>query len=813
MTPRTRTSNKEANFKVYYSKKVPQQVYFPHKKKAVRRPDPTEQDGADKRQMKFLPEKMRQQKVDVEDDSEDGEKKEGSTAQSTVDDEFPNPSPTNPRKDKKRRSGDAQDDPSLDSGLTNTSSKRRRHMAAPKARKPSKTRENTEVSEGPSRTLRRQSTMTQLVEGRQPSSGIEELDFKPVKRRPRASWGGASTDKDGDKKQRTLTQMIPGMGRLSKEELDELSDLDADLEDDQKDERVSQILAEQGLLGFTDPLGTTPLPLSGNTEVGFIKIQEDEVHGPSNGIHEQPPVIVQSLDNLAGGDNEQDYQPTQFIEAPARRARQMPRRMATRQLPGESLDNGRSARSRFSLLSTPEKRRVFEIPSSQSPVEFVLSTQTSPHKSNRTVLRDHYNTAALVAETPSKRRQVTFQEHAVQPVPPAPLRKFKSTIQDSEDEEGSDIENAFNAQQKAYGTDRTVDGQAVGADTQAVLNQIDQACAGADESLASDSPQCPEEIEGLALRRGAYQLSPELGESWAPVIYDDDGPEYESYQSARLEAGSQSLRDVAVLSRETLPLLDHTNEVQQKDATNDTSLSADIIPSTPPMIQLQQPDEELPSTPMVIRDESSDDEEPELGPSPPRTAQRIVPQPSSIMFQQTADLDGEPVQVPRSPSADRETQQSHSSKAEQQLQSEWLSYSQYVHARAPNSSSMHAAADAFSYNATPRLPSSGALAASTRMQYSQATTVDEVTPKKNRTQRTVSASTTPHRISKSQPFVSPDKPPSLFIPSSFPSPSRAAMEGWSSPVMGRTQNLYGSSQVLGSLEEFSIPPPPPVEDY
>ena len=171
------------------------------------------------------------------------------------------------------------------------------------------------------------------------------------------------------------------------------------------------------------------------------------------------------------------------------------------------------------------------------------------------------------------------------------------------------------------------------------------------------------------------------------------------------------------------------------------------------------------------------------------------------------------MQVPRSPSTDRETQQSHSSKAEQQLQHEWLSYSQYVHSRAPGSSSMRAVPDAYSYNATPHIPNKGALVSSSaRMQHSQATTVDELTPKKNRTQRVVSANTTPHRNSKSQPFISPEKPPSLFIPSSFPSPSKTAMEGWSSPVAPRMQNVYGSSQVMDSLEDFSIPLPPPIED-
>lgn len=53
------------------------------------------------------------------------------------------------------------------------------------------------------------------------------------------------------------------------------------------------------------------------------------------------------------------------------------------------------------------------------------------------------------------------------------------------------------------------------------------------------------------------------------------------------------------------------------------------------------------------------------------------------------------------------------------------------------------------------------------------------------------------------------KPPPLFIPSSFPSPARVTMEGWSSPLLGRTggESQWGQ----GSLEDFSIPAPPPGE--
>ena len=799
MTPRTRTSNKDANYKVYYSKKVPQQVHFPHKRKTVRRPASTEQDDVDKRQMKFLPEKMRQPKADFADYYEEDVQGESSTAQEAPEEKVPEATPVNKKKGRKRESNDLQEESETDGEPIVTSSKRRRRTRPPKNE--------------PSRTLRRQSTMTQLADGRRPSLDADEPDFKSAKRRSRVSWGG-NTEKERDKKQRTLTQMIPGMGRLSKEELEELSDLDAELEEDGSgNDAVSQSLLDQGLLEVDASPRKAVAASRSEMEADSATVQTEEGHNLPLDIYQQSFVAIQSVEALSQGDDEEDYQPTQFIEAPARRTRETPRRMAKRQPTDKLNTSGKSSKSRFSLLATPEKRRVFEIPSSQSPAESILSTQTSPQKSDRPVLQERNSNVTVVAETPSKRRQVTFQEPAPQPAPPLRLKKFESTIQDSEDEDGSNIEDDAIEQEDAEASEEAANRQSVGADTQAVLNQIHQACAHADGHRLLDSQESSEEAEELLVRQGPYEPSPELGESWAPVMYDDDGPEYGSYRSSRTGVKSQSFRETDN-SKESLPVLSQTIEASQLDLTTQAPAPVGEIPSTPPTIQ-PEPDNNLPSTPMVIRDESSDEEveEPAAEPTQPLTVPRIVPQPPSTLVHQSTDLDGEPVQVPRSPSTDGETQQSHSSRAEQQLQNEWLSYSQYGHARPLNTSSMHAAADAFSYNATPRLPKRETLAASSaRIEHSQATTVDEVTPRKKRTQQITSAGTTPHRTSKLQPFVSPEKPPSLFIPSSFPSPSRAAMEGWSSPVMARTQNVYGSSQVLGSLEDFSIPLPPPIED-
>ena len=736
--------------------------------------------------MKFLPERMKQASLNDDQGSGEEETDEEPTVQTTT---TKTETPVNKRLDKKRKSDGIREESGSEDEPAAASSKRRRRTAP--------------LKEASGRTLRRQSTMTQLADGRRPSFGDDEPDFKPANRRSRVSWGGSGVERD--KKQRTLTQMIPGMGRLSKEELDELRDMDADLEDDGVDnDNVSQALMEQGLL-------EVDMFAKSYDKSHSVKSQEEEEASLLAAPQPQISAIVPSVEATSGNDDE-DYQPTQFIEAPILRIRQTPRRKAAQQQPIQTHGSQKSAHSRFGLLSTPEKRRVLEIPSSQSPAESVLSTQISPQRSTSSVLRERTNNMTTVMETPSKRRQVTFKEPSLQAVPPPRLRKFESTIQDSENEE-SDLEQDMEDQDGMDRIHQAVHGQNIGTETQLVLDQIDRACADKDEG---QSTRC--EFPGKAMeptvRQRPYQPSPELGESWAPVLYDDDGPEIASYRSSRSGAKSQSVRNVGA-SSQMLPVLGNNNAVSQLDLAEDTQARAvvDDIPSTPPAMQLRS-DEGLPSTPMVLRDDTSeDDEEPELMPTPKPTVQRTVVNPPSTLVHQPTDLDGEPVQVPRSPSTGRETQQSHSSKAEQQLQHEWLSYSQYVHSRAPGSSSMRAVPDAYSYSATPHIPNKGALVSSSaRMQHSQATTVDELTPKKNRTQRVVSAHTTPHRNSKSQPLVSPEKPPSLFIPRSFPSPSKTAMEGWSSPVAPRTQNVYGSSQFLGSLEDFSIPLPPPIED-
>lgn len=766
----------------------------------MRRPEPAEHDVGERRQMTFLPERMRQQRHHGDEVFGEDSSDEDLSEHSTPVEEYTQSTPVDRRTGRKRQDLDVEDASESDKEPATSSYKRRK-------------RSNVPTGE-PSRALRRQSTMTQFADGPRPSLAVDEPDFKPTKRRSKTSWGGTDSIEGGrDLKQRTLTQMIPGIGRLSKEELEELSDLDADLEEDEKSQdAVSQSLIEQGLLEGDAPARMiASVRGSGELEGDTMRVQtasENQSRLPA-ALKFQSSIVVQSVEATTDDHDEEDYHPTQFIEAPTVRTRQTPRRASARKNSYNVAEPKRTAKSRFSLLSTPEKRRVFEIPSSQSPTESVLSTQISPDKVRRSALGARTSNAIIVTETPSKRRHVTFKEPSVQPVPPPRLRKFESTIQDSEDEEESDLESNAAEQAPADSGDQVMYGHPIGAETQAVLDQIDLACTNDEEDILPDSQRPSGSAEQHIVRDGPYQPSPELGESWAPVIYDDDGPEFESYRSSRSGGKSQLVRD-ADIPKDSLPIFNQTTLVSQLDLTTQAPLLSENISSTPPALQPQS-DVDLPSTPMVIRDDSADEEEAEHESSPPCTAQHKLPQQQSTLFHQSTDLDGEPVQVPRSPSLERETQQSHSSKAEQQLRNEWLSYSQYVHARAPQSSSMHGAADAFSFHNTLQQPRTDAVSSSARMQHSQATTVDEVTPKKNRTQQAISMNTTPHRFSKSQPFLSPEKPPSLFIPSSFPSPSRAALESWSSPVAVRTQNMYGSSQAMDSLEDFSIPLPPPTE--
>jgi hypothetical protein len=854
MTPRTRNSNKDANYKVYYSKKIPQQAYFPHRRKTVRRPLGAASDGSEKRQMKFLPEKMRVKRTETvgdSDDDEDEDIEDGGVCikpepEAEEIEERESRSTAAKSRSKKRRSDAAEVHDEDEDDVARPTPKRRRQAAAPSSSRRSKTKveaaDEDDAVFGPSgakpdrsRTLRRQSTMTQMVEGRRPLSDTEEPEFKPARRTPRLSWGG-QVKKAKDMKQRTLTQMVPGMKPvelLSDDDMQGLSDAEEDVRESQAyGEAIAARLAQGGLMETESndtKEATNRVRAPGETRLQSNDSKDGGAESAEQ-LPSEPSLIIRSVEDSEDETDEESYQPTQFIDAPVTRTRRSPRQAsaAKQQVPqAAEASTGKAGRkSKFSLLSTPEKRRVRVIPSSQSPADSPLSTQVSPSKASRLPLKERSSNTQGI-ETPSKRKQVTFQEPAKEPIPPPSLRKFKSTIQDSEDEdddlletEENDGESHVGQSTQAFinGMDTSSHGIAVGAETQAILDQIDQACADDDDDGGDDDEEEVQPIQDLSeelgvsmFRRGAHEPSPELGEQFQHKNNEEESAAHSPYQAAHIGIKQEQPYDDSISehitkelsSEERTPL---PRESEPASASIELPLVPEQVPSSPPIIQ-QPVEDTCPSTPMVITD-SEDEEEDEPNPTPPRQDTRPVHhQQSSTALQHSADLDGELVQVPQSPPTQHQTQQSHSSKAEQQLHSEWFSYSQYVNDRPTQSSSMKVAHDKFSYHATPKPPRP---MTQTQGHFtSQATTVDEVTPRKNRTQRTISANTTPRKRASSQPFSSPSKPPPLFIPSSFPSPAKARMEEWSSPVLGNMQVTYG---VGGSLEDFSIPLPPPVED-
>ena len=755
--------------------------------------------------MVFLPEKMRikSAKAVKDSESEDEGMEEGGGVAIDLEEDEEEAEQSSTRvaegRGKKRKIATVKEEEEEAEETIRPMPKRRRKIAAPKRKHRSRQIEAASEDEqgaspneteggSRSRASRRQSTMTQLVEGRRPLSDTEEPEFKPVKRSPRLSWSGRGK-KGSDKQQRTLTQMIPGMRPaeiMSDEDIEEvLSDIEADEKGSQAyGDAVTQRLAQQGL-------------------------------HQAEGDGSDDAVVVQSVEDFADVDDEDSYQPTQYIDAPITRTSRAPRLTNTGNRAGQPAyasptTTRKAPKPRFSLLSTPEKRCIREIPSSQSPADSPLSTQVSPLKANRLPLKECSGNAIQGPDTPSRRKKVTFKEPLRERNPPPILRRFESTIQDSEDEYEEIVEE-----------DTPSSGQRIGADTQAMLKQIDQVCDDAEEDGAWPHRDSSEELGEQTATRGRNEASQVVGEQQeqSGVMRQENILHKQSpYRAAHVIVKEESLQDIEMLDLTTPEpqLLPEEQSTAEHEPTSDgveLPAPAEELHSTPPLIE-SYPQETFPSTPMVIRDDSSDEED-EPHSTPPSRGRQSLPQPTSpsSIIPPSADLNDGPIQVPRSPSAQRVTQQSHSSKAEQQLQTEWLSYSQYHITQPPQSSSMNVGPDAFSYKATPLPPrSAAALATQPSGQYlSQATTVDEVTPKKKSRHGSISANVTPHRIASSQPVISPSKPPPLFIPSSFPSPAKAVMEGWSSPVYGRTQDLR-SSQFGASLEDFSIPLPPPVED-
>lgn len=653
------------------------------------------------------------------------------------------------------------------------------------------------------RTLRRQSTMTQLVEGRKPLLDVAEPEFRPVNRGPRVSWARKARGPVGDRQQRTLTQMIPGFGILDVKSDDEVADDDnpvsgteAQEQDSQAyDSAVAHRLAQQGIYSAAGESGEDLIVPPTKKEEAQPTTDLDEGIGEhsTRDAHLSPQDATSSKDMTCPGHGE-SYQPARFIDDTtasinlSRHEARKQRRIVHRV-------------SHLRIMSSPEKRRARVIPSSQSPAESPLSTQSSPIKMRRSPLEDCSGNSGAALESPLKQKQARFQHASTDRLPPRSLKRFQGTILDSEDEDDDCIEDLIKA-------DRPPD-----------PNHSNSIVA---QTRAYSIRASREDSSNMAVLEPHIEQSPELGELRAPRSQSQrqlrllDSSPYQNNDVTMVEHMPYSNdADHAMPSVETRAI--HEGESMGSAESINTGTHSSTRAQRPryPSPTVTMLDQNtFPSTPMVLKEDSS--EEDHTQPTPLQLDHNPLSRPASTSEQASPDRDGAAVPNVCSLSLQHQSQGSPSSKAEQQLQHEWLSYSQYVSVRPATSSSMHVAHDTSSptekptssHHVTP-------LPLTLDYQPSQATTLDEVTqrtPKKMQRDLTKIGASARRRSMSSQPCITPGKPPPLFIPSSFPSPTKARIETWSSPLCGRAQEALGLSQIGANLDEFSIPLPPPLED-
>lgn len=841
----------------------------------MRRP---QDEGKEYRQMTFLKERM------VVRDSE--EESEGDDVQGRDDEEKEKGRGCRgeKRKGKKRTSDAMQQDEGEDPGLIQRAPKRVRTPAARCRRRtaakakgaldertpphPSTISSESEHEGPPPKpTLRRQSTMTQLVDGRRPGPDDEEPEFKPVKRSGRRSSGGK---KGKDENQRTLTQMVRGLIPPLDEE-----NAGSETDEDGGEEYRSSLAQHLTGSGVFEPAvghGT-----------GYEGAADDD-HNSLDAESARAGPLCRKDEGIRihASDDEDEYCPTQYIQETASSRRRLSRRTSKATASGPSAaPNGRAPlgkpkKSRFSLLSTPERRRYI-LPSSQSPPDSPLSTQHTP-TANRMPLEElSGNTKSGVEDTPSKRTKVVTFEDAVEEIGRSPptLRKFASTIQDSEDEgddeimESEDAENTVEGQAIGTETQRLISdienaapGRQIGFETQAMLERIDHACTAAEEDEISRERSGSLElgVQEDDDRIGYCEQSQELGEEVGSPVQDEVAttmPDVTQHRSAHpgvtQEVQGHPLEETEQLEQPQAAKPGHLDSrTGNQTSTAQHSCKSNYTVHTGPSITMKS--------------------EPSPSSSPPPTNHAPTPRQDPSFSQ--IDLDGAPIHTTTLgthpyPSLQRqETQESttsHSSLAAHQLQTEWLRYSQYHDPNLEPESSMRAlqesstsyqAATPYSYPAVRQQmevrrdgEGEGEIA-------SQATTLDfvtqmdmrspAVTPKKPRSAVGGSAHTTPRNarmlpasahttprslrlVPSSQPTEitprrtghvlglgsSPMRPDTLVIPSSFPSPEKGAYLS-SSPLVAPGRNDVdmeedGETQ-MESVEEFSIPALPPGMD-
>ena len=482
--------------------------------------------------MVFLPERMIANNIIAVQDSEDESDDENVDDRSAVYDI---------KRGGKKRNRDMTQEEVEEDEPARPVAKRRRIKAAPGKRRQMK---QTEIESGDEldaapdenkkepRSIRRQSTMTQLVEGRRPlMDDAEEPTFRLVKRSPKLSWSRSGKAKERDKQQRTLTQMLPGIRPyevLSEDDLeDALGDFEAIEKSSQEyDDVVAQRLAQQGLHRVESHIAHEADSNSCIEEAVQSPVDsEDHDEGKeesSSHSKTAPILMVQSFEGNMAEHEHDSYRPTMYIESPVTRTRSALRQQTNFHDDRSQVAKIWSSKSskvgklRFGLLSTPEKQRIREIPSSQSPAGSPLFTQISPRKMNRSPLKERSGNATNASDTPSRCRKVTFQEPTKDCNTPPTLRRFQSTVQDSEDEGGDLIEEDVQSNELVTGEhspNSTSDieshsnCQVVSARTQAVLEQIDQACARTNEDVAWLNRSSPEAVDGSITRLDCEEAS------------------------------------------------------------------------------------------------------------------------------------------------------------------------------------------------------------------------------------------------------------------------------------------------------------------
>lgn len=343
----------------------------------------------------------------------------------------------------------------------------------------------SELDEPGSSDEKRQQTLTQMIHGVRPTPGYEDnRKILALKRRR----GNMKTE---EKRQQTLTQMTHGLMPIP---------MASDNEDeDDNDDNGYTLVIEQHLAGHG-------------------------IHKPS---HERSPPkspVHQHLGTLRCLHEWMTNQETQ--------AHHHSNHVASLHRP---------TNVKTENPKTPPRRRLLEIPSSQSPPESPLSTQKSTERHSRYPLEERSSNPQGLLESPSKGRIAATSNQAIRKlVPqtnkvvkgertgfsPTPLHRiFQSTIRDSDEEEesGSDDE------------DTDTNSHAIGDETQAVTNQIDLACTNTNpiDSL-NRNVESRGRITGNDLGLSEALVSRQFqreGEQWQSKLQETGQPTYIQFKS------------------------------------------------------------------------------------------------------------------------------------------------------------------------------------------------------------------------------------------------------------------------------------------